>query len=114
MFELKLLPPKHDLESKSILKQCIKAHKALAQLRGISQSIPDQGMLINTLGIQEAKDSSEIEAIITTHDALFRHDRASSVPVNAATKEVSNYVLALGNGFKSIKQKDQSRHRLHI
>ena len=57
-----------NIESKKVLKKLASAHRALAELKGISASIPNQAILINTLGLQEAKDSSAIENIITTHD----------------------------------------------
>jgi len=62
------------LESPAILKKLALSSRCLAELKGIAGSIPNQGILINTLGLQEAKDSSEIENIITTHDELFKGD----------------------------------------
>ncbi|NQU32420.1 MAG: Fic family protein, partial [Bacteroidetes bacterium] len=67
---LKKLPLENDIETKSILKKLTKAHRALAELKGIVSSIPNENILINTLGLQEAKDSSAIENIITTHDDI--------------------------------------------
>lgn len=66
------LPPAVELETRAILKKSASAHRFLAELKGVSASMPNQGLLINTLSLQEAKDSSAIENIITTHDALFR------------------------------------------
>src|SRR6266403_727737 len=69
--EIPLLPPKVDLETKAILKQCIRARAALAELKGAGELIPNQSVLINTLPLLEAQASSEIENIITTTDRLF-------------------------------------------
>ena len=68
----KELPLTVDIESKAVLKSLPKAHAALAELKGIASTIPNQLVLINTLGLQEAKDSSAIENIITTHDDLYK------------------------------------------
>lgn len=67
-----LLPPKVDLETKTILKQCIRARAALAELKGAAELIPNPSILINTLPLLEAQASSEIENIITTTDRLFQ------------------------------------------
>ena len=64
--------PLKNFETIDILKATIQANRQLAELKGAAKSIPNQEILINTLSIQEAKDSSEIEQIITTHDAVFR------------------------------------------
>lgn len=69
------LPPKHDIESKAVLKQCINARAALAELKQAAELIPNQSMLINTLPTMEARASSEIENIITTTDKLFQYMR---------------------------------------
>jgi Fic family protein len=66
------LPLPIDLETKPILKKLAKAHQALAELKGVAGIIPNQSILINTLSLQEAKDSSAIENIITTHDELYK------------------------------------------
>jgi hypothetical protein len=71
---LKPLPLDCDVESKSVLKSLPAAHAALAELKGIASSMPNQSILINTLGLQEAKDSSAIENIITTHDDLYKSE----------------------------------------
>jgi Fic family protein len=70
--ELPLLPPKAEIETKSILKKAISAGRAVAELKGLGETIPNQAILVNSIILQEAKASSEIENIITTHDALFR------------------------------------------
>ncbi|HEX9909847.1 MAG TPA: Fic/DOC family N-terminal domain-containing protein, partial [Desulfatiglandales bacterium] len=76
--ELPALPPDADVETKTILRKAISAGRTLAELKGLGESIPNQSMLINTLVLQEAKDSSEIENIITTNDALFKAFTAST------------------------------------
>lgn len=69
--QLPLLPPKKDLETKAILKKAIAAGRALAELKGIASTIPNQTVLINTISLQEAKSSSEIENIVTTGLAIL-------------------------------------------
>ena len=106
-FELDRLPPHADLETKAILKKTASAHRYLAELKGVSATIPNQGILINTLSIQEAKDSSAIENIITTHDELFKEELFPEFASTAAAKEVRNYVSALRTGFELVR-----KHRL--
>lgn len=101
-FILQNLPPIQDVETKSILKKAASAHRYLAELKGISASIPNQAILINTLSLQEAKDSSAIENIITTHDELFKAELFPEYAINATAKEVKNYVVALKVGFKFV------------
>lgn len=103
-FELKILPPQEDLETKEVLKKVASAHRYLAELKGISASIPNQGILINTLSLQEAKDSSAIENIITTHDDLYKEEAFPEYTSNLAAKEVKNYVDALKTGFERIRK----------
>ncbi len=67
-FNLPYLPPKKEIETPAILKQLSKSHRYLAELKGTVKTIPNENILINTLTLQEAKDSSEIENIVTTHD----------------------------------------------
>jgi Fic family protein len=71
--DLPLLPPKAELETKAVLRKAIAANKALAELKGVGDLIPNQGVLINTIVLQEAKMSSEIENIVTTNDELLEH-----------------------------------------
>lgn len=97
------LPYLEDLETKSILKQLPAAHAALAELKGIIQSIPNQIILLNTLGIQEAKDSSSVENIITTHDDLYRANLDFEVSISPDVKEVQNYVAAMKRGFELVQ-----------
>lgn len=86
-----------------ILKQLANSSRQLAELKGIAASIPNQGILINTLGLQEAKDSSEIENIVTTHDDLFKDDVHPEAFANPAAKEVLRYRQALRHGFDLVR-----------
>ena len=86
-----------------ILKRLASTSRKLAELKGIAASIPNQGILINTLGLQEAKDSSEIENFVTTHDDLFKDDVFPEVFVNPAAKEVTRYRQALHLGYQLVK-----------
>jgi len=97
------LPYPEDLETKSILKQLPAAHAALAELKGVVQSIPNQIILLNALGIQEAKDSSSIENIITTHDDLYKANLDFEVNISPNVKEVQNYVAAMKRGFELVE-----------
>lgn len=104
MYSIEQFPPQTDLEGVAVLKKLASAHRYLAELKGICRSIPNQGILINTLSLQEAKDSSEIENIITTHDELFRASLSYSGENSPAIKEVQNYSSALHCGFELISQ----------
>ena len=84
------LPINKELETKTVLKKIVSANRALAELKGVAHSIPNQTILINALALQEAKDSSEIENIVTTHDELYRADVGTSNISNQA-KEVQRY-----------------------
>ena len=103
-YKIPLLPLAEDIESKAVLKKCAKAHQALAELKGIVATIPNESILINTLSLQEAKDSSAIENIITTHDELFKSDNLAQQFITLAAKEVFSYAAALQDGFKQVKQ----------
>lgn len=87
-----------------ILKRLASSSRKLAELKGIAASIPNQGILINTLGLQEAKDSSEIENIVTTHDELFKEGVLPEVSQNLAAKEVQRYRQALGLGYAQVRE----------
>lgn len=102
--ELSLLPPAVDLETKAILKSCIKARAALAELKQAAELIPNQGVLINTLPLLEAQASSEIENIVTTTDQLFQF-REDDDNADAATKEALRYSRSLLEGFRSLLQR---------
>ena len=73
-YEILELPLKFDLENKAILKQASLAHRQLAELKGVARTIPNENILISTLTLQEAKDSSEVESIVTTQDDLYRYE----------------------------------------
>lgn len=103
MLPLDNLPPER-FETSTILKKLAMASRKLAELKGMAASIPNQGILINTLGIQEAKDSSAIENIVTTHDELFRNDLLPEIVVNPVVKEVLRYRQALRVGFDRVQQ----------
>ena len=102
-FKLDKLPPKVDIETIMILKQLSKSHKALAELKGYSETMPNKNILINAITINEAKDSSEVENIITTHDELFKVMSISNYN-NPSAKEVVNYRMALWHGYELIKK----------
>lgn len=91
-------------DTPAILKKLASASRQLAELKGIAASIPNQGILINTLGLQEAKDSSEIENIVTTHDELFKDDVLPESFTNPAAKEVLRYRQALRVGFEQVRE----------
>jgi Fic family protein len=101
--DLPLLPPQKELETKPILKKCVAANRALAELKGAGDLIPNQAMLINAIPLQEAKLSSEIENIVTTQDALFQAALDESRVSDPATKEVLRYRTALRRGFKAVQ-----------
>lgn len=102
---LSLLPPKVEIETKSILRKTIQANAALAELKAYAHIIPNQSILINSLTLKEAKDSSGIENIITTHDELFKAFSLQLQNINPATKEVLNYKEALWFGYEQVQQK---------
>lgn len=91
-------------DSTAILKRLASSSRKLAELKGITASVPNQGILINALGLQEAKDSSEIENIITTHDALFREDVLPAPSQNFAAKEVLDCRKALMRGYTQVRE----------
>ena len=98
------LPLKVDLETKRVLKSLPAAYAALAELKGIASTIPNQNILINTLGLQEAKDSSAIENIITTHDDLYKSGLNFDSFKSLCAKEVQNYISALKRGFELVSE----------
>lgn len=99
------LPPE-GLETVPILKALAPAHRYLAELKGAAQSIPNQGILIDTLALQEAKASSEIENIVTTQDELFRAQLFPEREASAEAKEVARYCGALKSGFDFMRATD--------
>jgi Fic family protein len=103
LFPLHQLDPAR-FETAAILKKLALASRQLAELKGIAASIPHQGILINSLGLREAKDSSAIENIVTTNDELFREDVFPELAGSAAAKEVQRYRQALRVGFDLVTQ----------
>ncbi len=99
-----LLPDREKIETLRILRQESKSAAALAELKGIAETIPNQSMLINAVVLQEAKDSSEIENIVTTQDELYKALSINSAKIDPRTKEVVNYRQALFLGFDIVKQ----------
>lgn len=104
-FNLPELPPIVDLETKTVLKQLSLSHRYLAELKGVARTIPNQNILIQTLPLLEAKDSSAIENIVTTHDELYRMELLEEAIQGSAAKEVQNYRTALRYGFEIVKGK---------
>jgi Fic family protein len=103
-YKIPQLPLDLDLETKAILKKTAAARSALAELKGAALSIPNQSILINTLALQEAKDSSAIENIVTTHDELYQSDYLTNSFKSAASKEVHKYSTALRTGYQRVQQ----------
>ncbi len=112
--ELPALPPPCEVETKEVLKACLQATRALAELKGVAHTLPDQSILINSIPLQEAKISSEIENIVTTQDKLFQADLMSESSllrnealdenkIDPATKEVLRYRMALRYGYEEMK-----------
>lgn len=99
------LPYDVDFETKAVLKQLAGSHRALAELKGVAQTIPRQDILINSLTLQEAKDSSEVENIVTTHDELYKGSLGLDKFVSPAAKEVQNYVAALKRGYTIVVER---------
>lgn len=103
--QLPLLPPASEvIESIPILKSCIKARAALAELKQAGELLPNQELLINLIPLLEAKDSSEIENIVTTSDKLFQFSQEESM-ADPATKEALRYRTALYDGFRHLEQR---------
>lgn len=103
-YSISLLPLEMNLETKKVLKKLVKAHQALAELKGVASTIPNESIFINTLSLQEAKDSSEIENIITTHDEMFRSNQQEQQFASLAAKEVHSYASALKHGFEAVRK----------
>ena len=102
--KLAKLPPKREkVETIEILRQLSKSSNSLGELKGIAKTIPNQEMLINAVVLQEAKDSSEIENIITTQDELYKA-LATNTKQPTQVKEVINYRSAIFSGFELIQQ----------
>ena len=103
-YDIQPLPPSVDFDTVPILKALARANRALAELKGCAATIPNQNILIDTLALQEAKASSEIENIVTTQDDLFQADLFPEGPGSAAAKEVALYRDALKLGFHRLSE----------
>ena len=103
VYVIQELPFAQDIEKKVVLKKVAQAHKALAELNGVAESMPNEVIILNTLSLQEAKDSSAIENIITTQDELYSSDSISRQFASSAAKEVHNYATALKEEFEIVK-----------
>jgi len=101
-YEIPNLPLTFDLENINILKKVKEARAALAELKGVAKSMPNQSILITTLSLQEAKDSSAVENIITTNDELYQSDLDTKQFTSAAAKEVHMYANALVRGYEQV------------
>lgn len=106
-YKIPLLPLPYDLETKTVLRQANKANRKLAELKGVAQTIPNERILISSLTLQEAKDSSAVENIVTTQDDLYRAGLdAIFTLIGAATKEVLFYREDINEGFKLVRNKN--------
>jgi Fic family protein len=114
LYTFSYLPLNIELETRIVLKKLTSSHKALAELKGMSKSIPNQTILINTLGLQEAKDSSAVENIITTHDDLYKAGLKTNSIESLESKEVQNYIEALKKGFELINKQKLLTNRMII
>jgi len=103
--QIELLPP-GDLETKRVLRKVAEAHRYLAELKGVAASIPNQEILIDTLSLQEARESSAIENIISTLSEVYQSNVQSNTYPNAAAKEIHAYVRALRKGYELVKKHD--------
>lgn len=101
---LEPLPINQELETLSVLKKLAQAHRALAELKGIITSIPNQSILLETLTLREARESSAIENIISTFDEVYQSNLFSNSFASPAAKEVHQYAAALKKGFELVKQ----------
>ncbi len=102
---IELLPLKQDVETKAVLKKTALAHKALAELKGIVTSIPNENILLETLALREARESSAIENIISTFAEVYQSNLFAHQFASPAAKEVHQYAEALKTGFNLIKER---------
>ena len=103
-YNIPTLPLEFDLETKEVLRQLTRASRALAELNGVAQKIPNENILLSSLVLQEALDSSAVENIVTTSDELYQADLdMKGHVINAATKEVLNYRQAMQKGFSMVR-----------
>ena len=113
-YQIPCLPPPADFETPAIMKALTLATRRLAEVKGRAPVIPNQGILIDTLSLQEAKDSSEIENIVTTNDELFRSVPARDAHLSGPAKEVAMYRDALRLGFETLVETDLLTNRTMI
>jgi len=106
--DLPLLPPKQELETRAVLKACVEARAAIAELKQAGLLIPNQAVLINTIPLLEAQASSEIENIVTTTDRMFLYADLLDDQADPATKEALRYRTALWEGFQALKKRPLS------
>lgn len=106
--ELPLLPPQIEVETKKVLKKAIIANKALANLNGLTNAMPNDAILVNGIVLQEARLSSEIENIVTTNDELYKAAADTKLAISPSAKEVLRYREALWHGFNAIKKRPLS------
>ncbi|MCY4561845.1 MAG: hypothetical protein OXC03_06010 [Flavobacteriaceae bacterium] len=100
-----MLPPQKRLETATVLRKTIEATRSLAQLNGMLTNLPNPRLCLDTIHLQEAKGSSELESIITTNDDLYKSLVANKKLENSSTKEVLRYKEALWNGMRYIKER---------
>ena len=106
MYRVPTLPLAIDVETKPVLRLAARAHQAVGEVNGIAERIPKEAILINTLVLQEAKDSSAIENIVTTHDELYIAELdLANATLTAETKEVMRYAEALKYGFEQVRNR---------
>ncbi|HSI56614.1 MAG TPA: Fic family protein [Ideonella sp.] len=106
--DLPRLAPTVELESRAVLKACISARAAVAELKAVGRLIPNQGVLVNSIPLLEAQASSEIENIVTTTDQMFLFDGVNEGEADPATKEALRYRTALWEGFQALKTRPLS------
>lgn len=106
------IPVEPEIETRKILKRLPKVHSALSELKGIAQTIPNESILVNALSLKEAKDSSAIENIITTHDELYKSELNLKSIKSLEAKEVQNYVMALKRGYALVKKQGLLTNRI--
>jgi Fic family protein len=100
---ISFLPINNDVETKAVLRKTASAHQALAELKGILSSLPNEQILLQTLALREARESSAIENIISTFDEIYRSNLQNQTFASAAAKEVHHYAKALIEGFDLVK-----------
>jgi Fic family protein len=102
------IPPAQALETLPVLRKCVGASRALAGLKEAARLIPNQDVLINSIPLREARDSSAIENIVTTNDTLFKFANTDPEKADDATKEALRYRTALMQGFKDVQERPLS------